>query len=94
MVPYNCPHPGAERDVFPLLDGMESRPGVIVYNSTCWGHLFDPAWMPQGERTPEPTHLYRHALSHPDVDMVLTAPATQQQLEANLLALEQGPLSH
>ena len=49
--------------------------------------------MPDGEPTPEPTHLYRHALSHPAVDMVLTAPSTQQQLEANLKALEQGPLS-
>jgi len=93
MVRYNCAHPGAEKEVFPLLDAMESRPGVIVYNSTRWGHLFDPAWMPEGERTPEPTHLFRHALSNPAVDMVLTAPATQAQLEGNLKALEQGPLS-
>lgn len=93
MVRYNCAHSGAERDVFPLLDDMESRPGVIVYNSTRWGHLFDAAWMPAGERTPDPTHLFRHALSHPAVDMVLTAPQTQQQLEANVKALEQGVLS-
>ncbi len=93
MVRYNCAHPGAEQDVFPLLDDMESRPGVIVYNSTRWGHLFDAAWMPAGERTPDPTHLFRHALSHPAVDMVLTAPQTQQQLEANVKALEQGALS-
>ena len=93
MVRYNCAHPGAEGDVFPLLDDMERRPGVIVYNSTRWGHLFDPAWMPPGERTPDPTHLFRHALSHPAVDMVLTAPATRQQLEENVQALEQGPLS-
>jgi len=93
MVRYNCAHPGAEQEVFPLLDDMDSRPGVIVYNSTRWGHLFSPAWMPKGEPTPDPTHLYRHALSHPAVDMVLTAPETQQQLEENLAALEQGPLS-
>ncbi len=93
MVRYNCAHPGAETEVFPLLDSMERRPGVLVYNSTRWGHLFDPAWMPEDVRTPEPTHLYRHALSHPAVDMVLAAPATKQQLELNLQALEQGPLS-
>ncbi len=93
MVRYNCAHPGAEQDVFPLLDGMQSRPGVIVYNSTRWGHLFDSAWMPEGERTPDPSHLFRHALSHPAVDMVLTAPQTQQQLEENVKALEQGALN-
>jgi predicted aldo/keto reductase-like oxidoreductase len=48
--------------------------------------------MPPGEATPEPTHLYRHALSHPAVDMVLTAPKDQAQLAANLRALEDGPL--
>lgn len=93
MVRYNCAHPGAEKEVFPLLEPMERRPGVIVYNSTRWGHLFDPAWMPQGEETPDPTHLYRHALSHSAVDMVLTAPSTRAQLEQNLATLEQGPLS-
>jgi len=92
MVRYNCAHPGAEREVFPLLDESKPRPNVIVYNSTRWGHLFDPAWMPPGERTPDPTHLYRHALTHPAVDMVLTAPATEEQLIANVAALEQGPL--
>jgi aryl-alcohol dehydrogenase-like predicted oxidoreductase len=92
MVRYNCAHPGAEREVFPLLEQSSPRPSVIVYNSTRWGHLFDPKWMPDGERTPESTHLYRHALTHPDVDMVLTAPATEAQLVANVKALEQGPL--
>lgn len=92
MLRYNCAHPGAEEEIFPLLDSMTPRPGVIVYNSTRWGHLFDPNWMPAGEPTPEPTHLYRHALTQPSVDMVLTAPQTRQQLEANLKTLDQGPL--
>ncbi|MDH5672300.1 MAG: hypothetical protein OEZ06_09135 [Myxococcales bacterium] len=92
MVRYNCAHPGAEREVFPLIDAMEQPPGVIVYNATRWGQLFDPAFMPSGEVTPEPTHLYRHALSHRRVDMVLTAPATRAQLAQNLEALEKGPL--
>jgi predicted aldo/keto reductase-like oxidoreductase len=93
MVRYNCAHPGAEREVFPLVTALEPRPGVVVYNSTRWGHLCNPEWMPAGERTPEPTHLYRHALSHPAVDMVLTAPNTRAQLEDNVKALDQGPLS-
>ena len=93
MVRYNCAHTGAESEVFPLVTEVEPRPGVIVYNSTRWGHLFDPKWMPPAAPTPQPTHLHPHALSHPAVDMVLTAASTRAQLEANLAALEQGPLS-
>ncbi|MFT5695815.1 MAG: putative aldo/keto reductase-like oxidoreductase [Myxococcota bacterium] len=92
MVRYNCAHPGAEQDVFPLLGAYGPRPSVIAYNSTRWGHLFDAKWMPQGERTPEPTDLYRHALTNPNVDMVLTAPSTEAQLVANIEALDRGPL--
>jgi aryl-alcohol dehydrogenase-like predicted oxidoreductase len=92
MVRYNAAHRGAERDVFPLLEG-EQRPGVVCFNSTRWGHLFDPRWMPEGERLPSPTDLYRYALSNPNVGMVLTAPASLEQLEANLKALEMGPIS-
>jgi aryl-alcohol dehydrogenase-like predicted oxidoreductase len=92
MVRYNAAHRGAERDVFPLL-ARERRPGVICYNSTRWGHLFDPRWMPEGERTPEPTDLYRYVLSNPSIEMVLTAPETFQQLQENLKTLEMGPVS-
>lgn len=92
MVRYNCAQNGAETDVFPLLDAMDEPPGLLIYNSTRWGNLFDPAWMPEGEPTPKPTHLYRHALSHPSVNMVLMSPQNRQQLEDNLEALEQGPL--
>jgi aryl-alcohol dehydrogenase-like predicted oxidoreductase len=92
MVRYNAAHRGAERDVFPLLE-RESRPGVMCFNSTRWGHLFDPRWMPQGESPPSPTDLYRYVLSNPSIDMVLTAPATFEQLEENLKTLEMGPVS-
>jgi aryl-alcohol dehydrogenase-like predicted oxidoreductase len=92
MVRYNAAHRGAEKDVFPLL-GREGRPGVICYNSTRWGHLFDPRWVPQGERLPRPTDLYRYALSNPSIEMVLTAPETIEQLEENVKTLEMGPIS-
>jgi aryl-alcohol dehydrogenase-like predicted oxidoreductase len=92
MVRYNAAHRGAERDVFPLL-GQQSRPGVICYNSTRWGHLFDPRWMPQGERLPSPADLFRYALSNPSIEMVLTAPETIEQLQQNVKALEMGPVS-
>ena len=92
MVRYNAAHRGAEQDVFPLL-GEPGRPGVLCFNSTRWGHLFDPRWMPQGEKAPRPVDLYRYVLSNPNVDMVLTAPQTMQQLEENLSTLEMGPVS-
>jgi aryl-alcohol dehydrogenase-like predicted oxidoreductase len=92
MVRYNAAHRGAEQDIFPLL-GREGRPGVICYNSTRWGHLFDPRWIPQGERLPNSPDLYRYVLSNPSIDMVLTAPATSAQLEENLKTLETGSVS-
>jgi aryl-alcohol dehydrogenase-like predicted oxidoreductase len=92
MVRYNAAHRGAEQDVFPLL-GQDGRPGVICYNSTRWGHLFDPRWMPQDARLPSPTDLYRYALSNPSIEMVLTAPKTIEQLRENLKTLEMGPIS-
>jgi len=92
MVRYNAAHRGAEREVFPLLPEA-GRPGVICYNSTRWGHLFDPRWMPRGERVPSPTDLYRYVLSNPNIQMVLTAPSTLTQLQQNLKALEGGPVT-
>ena len=92
MVRYNAAYRGAEQDVFPLLGG-QGRPGVICFNSTRWGHLFDPRWMPQGERRPLPTDLYRYALSNPNIEMVLTAPGSIEELEENVKALEMGPVS-
>ena len=39
----------------------------------------------------DPNHLYRFVLSHPVVDLVLTAPKNREQLESNLMTLQQGP---
>lgn len=92
MVRYNAAHRGAVKEVFPLLD-RPSRPGVICYNSTRWGHLFDPQWMPPGERTPSPVDLYRYVLSDPNIQMVLTAPETFEQLRDNLRTLDAQPVT-
>lgn len=92
MVRYNAAHRGADKDVFPFLP-EENPPGVICYNSTRWGNLFDPQWMPSGERTPSPVDLYRYVLSNPHIQMVLTAPETFEQLKQNLEALKSGPVT-
>jgi hypothetical protein len=92
MVRYNAAHRGADKDVFPFLP-EENPPGVICYNSTRWGNLFDPQWMPAGERTPSPVDLYRYVLSNPHIQMVLTAPETFGQLKENVRTLEAGPVT-
>ena len=92
MVRYNAAHRGAEKEVFPLLP-KENPPGVICYNSTRWGNLFDPQWMPEGVKTPTPVDLYRYVLSNPHIQMVLTAPETFEQLRENLKTLEAGPVT-
>jgi aryl-alcohol dehydrogenase-like predicted oxidoreductase len=92
MVRYNAAHRGADREVFPLLQ-ERGQPGVICYNSTRWGHLFDPRWMPEGVKTPSPVDLYRYVLSNLHIHMVLTAPKTMEQLKENLKALESGPVT-
>lgn len=91
MLRYNAVHRGAEEDVFPFVPA-ERPPGIIAYTATRWGHLLDPKKMPEGLSPPSASDCYRFALSHPAVDMVLTGPADQTQMDEALRALERGPL--
>lgn len=90
MLRYNAAHPGAERDVFPHLG--KRHPNVVAYTATSWRKLlrapasWDGAPMTAGD-------CYRFCLSSPHVDVVLSGPANRGELEANLAALEKGPLS-
>jgi aryl-alcohol dehydrogenase-like predicted oxidoreductase len=90
MVRYSAAHPGAEREVFPLLS--RRRPGVVSYTATRWGTLLRSELMPAGERTPTASDCYRFSLSNPDVDVCLTGPANARQLDEALSALDKGPL--
>lgn len=91
LVRYNAAHPGAEVDVFPHL-GRRRRPAVVAYTATSWGRLVDPKRTPAGEATPRASDCYRFALTHPDVDMVLTGPRNAAELDEALAALERGPM--
>lgn len=90
MLRYNAAHPGAERDVFPHLAAR--KPAVVAYTATSWRKLLKPArgWdgapMSAGD-------CYRFCLSSPHVDVVLCGPKDRAQLEQNLAALDQGPLT-
>jgi aryl-alcohol dehydrogenase-like predicted oxidoreductase len=90
MIRYNAAHPGAEQDIFPHL--AKRQPTVIAYTATSWRRLLR---RPAGWTGAVPTagHCYRFCLSRPEVDVVLTSPASVAQLEENLRAVAQGPLS-
>jgi predicted aldo/keto reductase-like oxidoreductase len=88
---YNAVHTGAERDVFPHLP-QGNRPGVAIFTATCWRKLLKPKLMPAGEPPLTAADCYRFVLSHPDVNVCLTAPSTAAQLEDDLEVLHAGPL--
>jgi aryl-alcohol dehydrogenase-like predicted oxidoreductase len=91
MVRYNAGHPGAEREVFPLLGEDESaRPGVFAFTATRWGSLLKGA---PGEKTPRATDCYRFALSAPRVDSVITGPKNGHELDEAMEAMRLGPMS-
>ena len=91
MVRYNAAHPGAETEVFPELG--DSRPGVAAYTATRWGHLLDPAMVPNDEKKPTSADCYRFALTHPSVDLTMCAPRNMADLDVALTTIEAGPMS-
>lgn len=90
MIRYNAAHPGAERDIFPHL--AKRAPNIVAYTATSWRKLLKS---PSGWTGKVATagDCYRFCLSSPHVDVVLNGPANTAQLDANLAALEKGPLS-
>lgn len=92
MLRYNAAHPGAERDVFADLACAPSRPAICAYTATSWRKLLrrPSGWsgdvMTAGD-------CYRFCLSSPHVDLALMGPSSSAQVDANIDALERGPLS-
>jgi aryl-alcohol dehydrogenase-like predicted oxidoreductase len=92
MIRYNAAHRGAEEDIFPHLESH--RPGVVGYTATRWTYLLRrPKGWPKEGRLPTAGECYRFVLSNPNIHVCLTAPSNLRHLEANVAALEQGPLS-
>jgi aryl-alcohol dehydrogenase-like predicted oxidoreductase len=91
MVRYNAGHPGAEREVFPLLGEDEgARPGVFAFTATRWGSLLKGA---PNEKTPRASDCYRFALSNERVDSVITGPKDVVELDEAIRAMQLGPMS-
>jgi aryl-alcohol dehydrogenase-like predicted oxidoreductase len=90
MIRYNAEHPGAERDIFP--HRKQDNPTILAYTATSWRRLLKPPKGWQGA-TMTAGDCYRFQLSNPHVDLALMGPASRQQLDENLNALDKGPLS-
>jgi aryl-alcohol dehydrogenase-like predicted oxidoreductase len=92
MIRYNAAHRGAEQDIFPHLAAHNT--GLVSYTATRWRYLIrrHKGWPPD-RPIPSAGLCYRFVLSNPYVDVCMTAPSNVKQLENNLSALEQGPLS-
>ena len=92
MIRYNAAHRGAEQDIFPQLD--THNPTLIGYTATRWSSLVRrPKTWPKDRPIPTAPQCYRFVLSHPHIDVCLTAPRNLKQLEENLTALSAGPLT-
>jgi aryl-alcohol dehydrogenase-like predicted oxidoreductase len=92
MIRYNAAHRGAETDIFPHLQRHD--PGLVSYTATRWTALLRrPRGWPRDEQVPTAGQAYRFALSNPHVDVCLTAPRSAKELQENLAALRQGPLT-
>jgi aryl-alcohol dehydrogenase-like predicted oxidoreductase len=92
-VRYNAVHPGAEREVFPLLAGNGNQLGMVAFTATSWRQLLDPKRVPPGERVPTATDCYRFVLSNPAVDVCMSGPANEAHAGEALRAIELGPMS-
>lgn len=89
MMRYNAAHRGAETEIFPRVEG--SNAGITSYTATCWTKLLRKTRKWDG---PAATagQCYRFVLTDPHVQVCLTAPSNERQLEENLRAVRQGPL--
>jgi aryl-alcohol dehydrogenase-like predicted oxidoreductase len=92
MLRYNAAHPGAERDVFPSLVGAPNKPSVCAFTATSWRRLLHK---PSGWTGDVMTagDCYRFCLSSPHVDLALMGASSFAHVDANLDALDRGPLS-
>ena len=94
LLRYNPSHPGACDDVFPyrpsagrsLLYNFNTTTGAVV------GPTFDRLGLNGDYWRPSMADYYRFALTAPQIDGVLCAPQTRDELDALAQALEAGPL--
>lgn len=92
MLRYNAAHPGAEKDVFPHLPTDDSKQAVVAYTATSWRKLLKKPSKWTG-RAMTAGDCYRFCLTNPYVDVVLAGVKNVAELDANIAAIEKGPLT-
>ncbi len=92
MIRYNAAHRGAETEIFPHTHAHD--PAIVSYTATRWTYLVRRVggW-PKNRPVPTADLAYRFVLSHPDVDVVLTAPRSTRELLQNVESVKRGPLA-
>jgi aryl-alcohol dehydrogenase-like predicted oxidoreductase len=90
---YNAAHPGAEREIFPLLPSNESRPGMVAFTATSWRQLLKPRHTPPSDKTPAAVDCYRFVLSNPAIDVCMTGPSSATHVDEALKAFDLGPMT-
>jgi hypothetical protein len=96
LIRYNPDHSGARQDVFPHLPRQRS---TLLFNFKSTFAFVPPRLLEEiGLNAaeywhPEKTDYYRFALSRPEIDGVLMAPGTPQELDGLAAALARGPLT-
>ena len=94
LVRYNPVHPGAREDLFPFRPAA-GRTRLFNFNSTVGvvsSARFEALGLDADQWRPAPTDYYRFALSRPELDGLLCAPQTPEQVTALVRALDEGPL--
>lgn len=89
---YNAAHRGAESEIFPRMTS-DPRPGIVSYTATRWGEMLKPSKMPEGYTPPRAADCYRFVMSNPSVNICLSGPKNEGQLNEALSALEGGPMT-
>ncbi len=95
FVRYNAAHPGARRDLFPYLRPARACP-VFNFKSVMaqvTPEQFAALKLPAGYWLPEACDYYRFVLTRPEIDGVLCAPQSPEQMRALVKALERGGVS-
>jgi aryl-alcohol dehydrogenase-like predicted oxidoreductase len=89
---YNAAHRGAEREIFPYLPA-EDAPGIVSFTNTRWGDLLKAKNMPDGESPITAADCYRFSLSNDHVQVAITGPKNEKEMDDALSILDTSPLS-
>jgi aryl-alcohol dehydrogenase-like predicted oxidoreductase len=82
---FNMAHRKAADEVFPA--AVAAQTPVVAFTATRWATLLEPrpAW---SGPLPTAADCYRYCLAQPAVQLVLTAPRSLDELNANLSVLQ------